>query len=39
MKRILAIVVALLTWIAFASVAAATGIYGYQPEIPKTLKK
>lgn len=39
MKRAILIVLAsLLTLLAFANVASATGPMGYQPELPKTLK-
>ena len=40
MKKVLVtLTVALLTWVAAASMAAATGIFGYQAEVPKALKK
>jgi cyclic lactone autoinducer peptide len=39
MKRLLSLLAALITLVAFANVAAATGPVGYQPELPKSLKK
>lgn len=36
--RLLQVSVALLTFFAFANVAAATGMISYQPEVPEQLK-
>ena len=38
MKRFLTLLAAIITLVAFANVAAATGPMGYQPELPKILR-
>lgn len=38
MKRLLTLLATLITLVAFANVAAASGPMGYQPELPKILR-
>jgi len=39
MKRLLSLLASLITLVAFANVAAASGAFGYQPELPNSLRK